>query len=91
MDASGLSYVYVSAAVAIAFFVMALILAVQTSRHVELKESAKHQSVLRRLLSGESLTETGMKYRIAVFIALMFAFMNTIGTVVIFLATQMNN
>jgi len=88
MDLSNLSNVTLSAMAAAGFFVLTLIMAAMLSRHSTDMASDNKPSFWRRLLTGESLTETGLKFRIGVFIALMFTFMNIIGTAVIFLAEQ---
>jgi len=88
MPSIDLSPVQISASVALICFVVAIILLVLVARHSDISNRDKAPSLLKRLLSGETLSESGLRYRIAVFIALMFAFMNTIGTVVIFLAAQ---
>jgi hypothetical protein len=83
-----LSSVQISATVAIICLVSALLLLILVARHSDVANIDKPPSLFKRLLSGETLSEIGLRYRIGVFIALMFAFMNTIGTVVIFLASQ---
>lgn len=75
-----------SAVAVLFFFVCSVFLLVMVARHTQVSD--KPVSLFKRLLTGETLTETGLRYRIAVFIALMFTFMNTIGTVVIFLSAQ---
>jgi len=86
MDLSALSNVTLSAIAAGGFFVIAILMILMISRHTI--ASATKPSIWRRLFTGESLTESGMRYRLIAFIALMFTFMNIIGTVVIYLASQ---
>lgn len=88
MQSLDLTPVQISASVAIICFVTAIILVGLVARHSDISSKDNAPSLFKRLLSGETLSESGLRYRIAVFIALMFAFMNTIGTVVIFLAAQ---
>jgi len=88
MQSLDMTPVQISASVAIICLVTAIILLVLVARNSDIANRDKAPSLLKRLLSGETLSESGLRYRIAVIIALMFAFINTIGTVVIFLAAQ---
>lgn len=88
MQSFDLSNVQISAGVAILCFVAAILLMSRLARHSKDMDKDNPTSLLKRLLYGDTLTEIGQRYRIAVFIALMFAFMNTIGSAVIFIATK---
>jgi hypothetical protein len=88
MDPSGLSYVYIAGAAAICCFAIAILMAVLTARHIDKGNADKPPTIVQCLLSGESLSEYGARYRIGFFIALMFALMNTLATVFIFIASQ---
>ncbi len=87
MDTSALSNVYIAAAAAIIFYIIAIVMAMMTSRQISTSDAQK-PSLMQCLLRGESLTPKGMNYRIFVFIALMFAIMNTLATAFIFIASQ---
>lgn len=86
MDLSTLSNVTLFALAAGGFFVVAILMILMISR--DTIASTTKPSIWRRLFTGESLSESGLRYRIIAFIALMFTFMNIVGTVVIYLASQ---
>ncbi len=88
MDLSAISNVAISAFVAISCFIVALLMTWMLSRHTTPSDKATKPSIWQRLFMGESLTETGMRYRLFAFIAMMFSIINIIGTVVIYLASQ---
>ena len=88
MDPSSLSYVYIAGAAAICCFAVAVLMVILTSRHIDKANAEKPPTIVHCLLSGESLSEYGTRYRIGFFIALMFALMNTLATVFIFIASQ---
>jgi hypothetical protein len=88
MDPSGISSVYIAGAAAIFCFAIAALMMVLTSRHIDKGDAEKPPTIIKCLLSGEALSEYGMRYRIGFFIALMFALMNTLATVFIFIASQ---
>ena len=83
-----LTPVQISAGVAIICFVAAILFMIMVARHSHNANSETPVSLFKRMLNDIYLSETGLRYRIAMFIALMFAFMNLIGTVVIYMAAQ---
>ena len=83
-----MSNVVLSAFVAFSCFIVLLLMMLMLSKHTTESGSDSKPSIWRRLFLGESLTEAGMRYRIIAFIAMMFTFINIIGTVVIYLASQ---
>ncbi len=84
---SSLSNVHIAGAAAIGFFVLAVLMTLLMSRHI-IKGESNTPGILKTLFRGEPLSETGMRYRIGAFIAIMFAIMNTLATAFIYIAEQ---
>ena len=80
--------VYFAASAAILFLLVAVVMITLMMRHRTADESGDMPCMLTVLFRGESLTPKGMNYRIVVFIALMFAIMNLLATVFIYIAAQ---
>ena len=83
-----LTPVQISAGVAILCFVAAILFMAMVAKHSQTGNTETPVSFFKRMLNDANLSEAGMRYRIAMFIALMFTFMNLVGTVVIYLAAQ---
>jgi uncharacterized membrane protein YqiK len=74
------------ALVTVTCLLVAIVLIIFMARNTQ-ADQTNAVSIRQQLFSGATLTETGLRYRMGVFIAFMFMFMNIVATVVTFLAT----
>jgi len=83
----GLPNALLFALLALSCFFLVVIFLILMLRHQQ-HDKVTATTIWQQLLKGESLTETGLRYRGAIFLALMFMFLNIVSSVGTQLATM---